>query len=131
MIEPRTKLGRHIWDGLEIEYEDCRIIGGQGLTICREAVFFLVTNVLIVFGLVAFDNALAVMHAFPALFPVVPSLPSPILLVRALLVPPRAYDIGRIKGLQKALARLRAKSRSFYLASSVFEGRLRIDLIIL
>ena len=34
-------------------------------------------------------------------------------------------------GLQQALRRLRAKSRSFYLASGVFQGRLRVDLILL
>ena len=115
VIESGTKLGWHLWDGLEIE----------------EAVFFLVTNVLIVFGLIAFDNAFAILTTFPSLFPRLPSLPSPALLIRALLVPPRFYDEQRIVGLQRALARLRAKSRSFYLASGVFEGRLRIDLVLL
>ena len=33
--------------------------------------------------------------------------------------------------MQQALGRLRAKSRSFYLASGVFQGRLRIDLVLL
>jgi 15-cis-phytoene synthase / lycopene beta-cyclase len=89
------------------------------------------TNVLIVFGLIAFDNALAVLQAFPSLFPIVPPRPSPVLLIRALLTPTREYDLERIAGMQQALSRLRAKSRSFYLASSVFEGRLRIDLILL
>lgn len=115
VIESGTKLGWHLWDGLEVE----------------EAVFFLVTNVLIVFGLVAFDNALAILHAFPSLFPSIPSLPSPILLVQALLTPQWAYDGDRIEGMRQALTRLRAKSRSFYLASGVFQGRLRIDLILL
>ena len=41
------------------------------------------------------------------------------------------YDNDRIVGLQEALARLREKSRSFYLASGCFQGRLRIDLILL
>ena len=89
------------------------------------------TNVLVVFGLIAFDNALAVLQAFPSLFPSLSPRPSPILLIRALLIPTRRYDLGRIAGMQQALARLRAKSRSFYLASSVFEGRLRIDLVLL
>ena len=60
-----------------------------------------------------------------------PLHPSPILLVQALLVPTNAYDEDRVEGMQQALARLRAKSRSFYLASGVFQGRLRIDLILL
>ena len=115
VIEPGTKFGLHVWDGLEIE----------------EAVFFMVTNVLIVFGLIAFDNALAVLQTFPSLFPSIPYLPSPVLLVRALLTSTKSYDDDRIEGLQQALARLRAKSRSFYLASGVFQGRLRIDMILL
>ncbi|KAL6713461.1 hypothetical protein ACLMJK_008926 [Lecanora helva] len=115
VIESGTKLGWHLWDGLEIE----------------EAVFFLVTNVLIVLGLIAFDSAIAILHTFPDLFPTVPALPSPILLVRALLIPAAAYSDERIRGLQQALTRLRAKSRSFYLASGVFQGRLRLDLILL
>ena len=86
---------------------------------------------LIVFGLVAFDNAYAILQTFDGLFPKVPPLPSPLLLVRALLVPTSKYDDNRIEGLQQALARLKAKSRSFYLASGVFQGRLRIDLMLL
>lgn len=115
VIESGTKLEWHLWDGLDIE----------------EAFFFLVTNILVVFGLVAFDNATAILNAFPSLFPTVPALPSPVLLVRALLVPTSQYDDFRISGLAQALARLRAKSRSFYLASGTFEGRLRVDLILL
>lgn len=33
--------------------------------------------------------------------------------------------------MQQALGRLKAKSRSFYLASGVFQGRLRVDLVLL
>ncbi|TKA60853.1 hypothetical protein B0A49_10452 [Cryomyces minteri] len=115
VIESGTKLGIHLWDGLEIE----------------EAFFFLATNSLIVFGLIAFDNAMAILYAFPSLFPEVPALPSPVLLVRALLTPTSKYDEERIRGLTEAVDRLRRKSRSFYLASGVFQGRLRIDLIVL
>ena len=79
----------------------------------------------------AFDNALAVLHTFPTQFPSIPLLPSPILLVQALFFPTSAYNDDRIEGMQQALARLKAKSRSFYLASGVFQGRLRIDLILL
>lgn len=114
-IEFGTKLGIQIWDGLELE----------------EAVFFLATNVLIVFGLAAFDNALAVLWTFPALFPIVPELPSPVLLVRALLADSSRYDRERVTGIEESAIRLQKKSRSFYLASSVFSGRLRIDLTLL
>ncbi|MCJ1313539.1 hypothetical protein MMC25_007218 [Agyrium rufum] len=115
VIESGTKTGVHMWEGLEIE----------------EAIFFLATNVLIVFGQVAFDNALAILQAFPAVFPSVSSLPPPHQLVEALLYPANKYNEARLVGLRESLARLRRKSRSFYLASSVFPGRLRIDLILL
>lgn len=116
VISPSTKTGLHIWPNLEAE----------------EALFFLLTNTLVVTGLVAFDNAVAILHTFPAHFPAhIPTLPSPALLVRALLLPASTYADDRIHGLQQAAARLRTKSRSFYLASSTFQGRLRIDLVLL
>lgn len=126
-----TKLGWHLWDGLDLEYGPLRLQSIARLTSYREAFFFLVTNTLIVLGLVAFDNALAILNTFPDLFPDVQSLPSPVQLVKALLVRPSRYEDERILGLQDALKRLRKKSRSFYLASGCFQGRLRIDLILL
>jgi 15-cis-phytoene synthase/lycopene beta-cyclase len=114
-IESGTKLGIYLWDGLEIE----------------EAIFFLATNTLIVFGLVAFDHAMSILLTFPRLFPKVPELPSPVMLVQALLTNPSKYDTGRVIGIQQAVQRLQKKSRSFYLASSTFSGRLRIDLVLL
>ncbi|KAF2106511.1 Lycopene beta-cyclase [Lophiotrema nucula] len=115
VINQGTKYGRHLWDGLDIE----------------EALFFLLTNTLIVFGQVAFDNALAVLYTFPRSFPDPPVLPSPALLVHALLFPASAYDPERIRGLQEAVVRLKKKSRSFYLASSTFQGQIRTDLLLL
>lgn len=101
------------------------------LTQSREAIFFLVTNTLIVFGLIAFDNAIAILNTFPLHYPSVAHLPSPVMLVRALLLPAAAYDTDRLAGLEEAVDRLQRKSRSFYLASGVFQGRLRADLIML
>jgi 15-cis-phytoene synthase / lycopene beta-cyclase len=115
VIESGTKIGMHLWDGLEVE----------------EALFFLATNTLIVFGLVAFDHALSILLTFPRLFPNVPELPSPVLLVQALLTNRSRYDGDRIIGIREAVARLQLKSRSFYLASSAFTGRLRINLVLL
>ncbi|KAF2131972.1 terpenoid synthase [Dothidotthia symphoricarpi CBS 119687] len=115
VISKGTKYSVHLWDGLEIE----------------EALFFLVTNTLIVFGQLAFDNALAVLHTFPTLFPDPPLLPSPVVLMRALLTPRSQYDDARLTGLQEAVHRLKKKSRSFYLASSTFPGLLRADLLLL
>lgn len=114
-IESGTKLGIQMWPHLEVE----------------EAVFFLATNALIVFGSCAFDNSIAILDAFPDLFPVVPEIPSPVLMTKSLLVPTSDYDGERLKGLKNALTILSKKSRSFYLASGVFSGRLRIDLVIL
>ncbi|KAI7158685.1 Lycopene beta-cyclase [Hortaea werneckii] len=115
VIEKGTKTGWELWPGLEAE----------------EAIFFFLTNCLIVFGLVAFDNAVAILNTFPVHFRKVPALPSPALLIKALLLPAGTYDDDRILGIQQSVDRLRAKSRSFYLASSTFQGRLRIDLVIL
>ncbi|QRC90822.1 bifunctional lycopene cyclase/phytoene synthase, partial [Parastagonospora nodorum SN15] len=115
VISPGTKYGVHLWDGLEIE----------------EALFFFVTNTLIVFGQLAFDNALAVLYTFPALFPKPPSMPTPLDLINALWVSPYKYDRARLAGLQDAVLRLKRKSRSFYLASATFPGPLRSDLLLL
>ncbi|RSM12529.1 Bifunctional lycopene cyclase/phytoene synthase [Fusarium oligoseptatum] len=112
-ISSGTKHGIELWRGLDIE----------------EAIFFLLTNTLIVFGLVAFDHALAILNTFPERFRNHSGLPSPLLLVQALLLPKAQYDEERIAGLVKATALLSKKSRSFYLASGAFEGKLRIDLI--
>lgn len=117
VIESGTKLGIHLWPGLEIE----------------EAVFFLLTNTMIVFGLLAFDNAVALIDTFPSRpATTAPSaLPSPAALVKALLAPSSRYDKTRLASLRQAISVLRGKSRSFYLASSVFERGLRTDLILL
>lgn len=114
-IELGTKLGIHVWPHLEIE----------------EAVFFLLTNMLVVWGAVAYDNAVGILDAFPEVFPDVPATPSPVLLLKALFLPTARYDSRRIQGLNNALSVLAKKSRSFYLASGVFMGRVRIDLILL
>ncbi|KAF1947261.1 Lycopene beta-cyclase [Clathrospora elynae] len=115
VINTGTKYGVHLWDGLEIE----------------EALFFFVTNTLIVCGQLAFDNALAVLHTFPKLFANPPLLPSPKILVLALLTPCSMYDDARLTGLKEAVHRLKQKSRSFYLASATFPGPLRADLLLL
>lgn len=114
-IESGTKLGVTVWGSLEVE----------------EAIFFAATNVLIVFGLGAFDNALAVIDTFPDISESAPACPTPVILIKALFIswPPERKE--RIAGIQEAVERLCRKSRSFYLASSTFSGRLRIDLILL
>ncbi|KAK2600490.1 hypothetical protein N8I77_010018 [Diaporthe amygdali] len=114
-IESGTKLGVTIWGSLEVE----------------EAIFFAATNVLIVFGLGAFDNALAIIDAFPDVFESAPECPKPTMLIKALFIFWSPERKERIRGIQEAVERLCRKSRSFYLASSTFAGRLRIDLVLL
>lgn len=114
-IESGTKLNYQLFGSLEIE----------------EAIFFLITNILVVFGIAAFDKAVAVCDAFPDRFArAADSLPL-VELLRARVTPSSQYDMERIFGIREAVTRLSKKSRSFYLASSVFPGRLRIDLTLL
>lgn len=118
-IEPGTKLGVRVWGSLEVE----------------EAVFFLATNVLIVFGLGAFDYGLAVADVFPDVFcdaaAAAPRRPAFVGLLRTVVMTWSGEKRGRVRGIQEAVRRLCRKSRSFYLASSFFTGRLRIDLVLL
>jgi 15-cis-phytoene synthase/lycopene beta-cyclase len=86
---------------------------------------------MIVFGLAAFDNALAVMHTMTPADKSITTFPSPATLIRALLRPSSEYDEGCLKGIREAVQCLKNKSRSFYVASGTFEGKLRIDLILL
>ncbi|GKT96146.1 bifunctional lycopene cyclase/phytoene synthase [Colletotrichum tofieldiae] len=113
-IESGTKLELQLFGSLEIE----------------EATFFLVTNMLIVFGVAAFDKAVAVCDAFPDKFDK-PADALSMSLLRARVFPSSKYDMQRILGIRQAVTRLAKKSRSFHLASSVFPGRLRIDLTLL
>lgn len=114
-IETGTKLGSQLFGSLELE----------------EAIFFLISNTLVVFGIAAFDKAVAICDAMPELFPQ-PADSLPIVsLLKARVLSSSAYNMDRINGIREAVARLQRKSRSFYIASSVFPGRLRIDLTLL
>ena len=84
---------------------------------------------MVVFGLLAFDNALAILQTFPELFPQVSSTPSPLLAMKALMMPYDGYNEDALVGLSQASERLQSKSRSFHLASSAFSGPVRVDLI--
>ncbi|GAA5840019.1 hypothetical protein JCM11251_006588 [Rhodosporidiobolus azoricus] len=114
VIEKGTKLG---WSyrGLEIE----------------EAVFFLLTNVMIVFGLIACDYCLAIhdlrsydskaSSVFPPLSDFLPII----------LNNPDAKQRERINDLRASMEILSVHSKSFSTASMVFDGRLRLDLLAL
>lgn len=114
-IETGTKLNNQLFGSLDLE----------------EAVFFLITNMLVAFGIAAFDKAVAVCDAFPDRFPQ-PADRLPIMsLIKARILPSSKYDMDRVIGIGEAVQRLKRKSRSFYLASSVFPGRIRMDLTLL
>ena len=86
---------------------------------------------MIVLGLIAFDNCIAVMQTFPTLCSRKGGKPSIFLSIKALILPVSRFDSERIISLTQAVKRLQQKSRSFYVASSTFAGELRIDLILL
>ena len=86
---------------------------------------------MVVLGLVAFDNAMAIVQTFPSAFRVQSTLPSPIRALRILLSSSNTFGQNRIQALRESIDILKQKSRSFYLASSAFEGSLRIDLVLL
>nr|AKR17054.1 lycopene cyclase/phytoene synthase [Sporobolomyces pararoseus]UGY86997.1 bifunctional lycopene cyclase-phytoene synthase [Sporobolomyces pararoseus]UGY87003.1 bifunctional lycopene cyclase-phytoene synthase [synthetic construct] len=112
VIEQGTKLGLS-YRGLEIE----------------EAVFFLLTNLMIVFGLVACDYCLAVHDlrsydkGYSSPFPPIQDF-LPILANQ-----PDTKQAQRIIDLRNAIDILEVHSKSFSTASMVFDGRLRLDLL--
>lgn len=96
----------------------------------EEAIFFLLTNVLIVFGLAACDKSLAIHDVYPDLYPLRSSqFPSPVSVMRSILTSPDSYPPNRLSDLKVALSLLKDKSKSFYTASMIFEGKLKLDLL--
>ncbi|RAH80483.1 terpenoid synthase [Aspergillus japonicus CBS 114.51] len=112
-IESATQLGVHVF-GLEIE----------------EMLFFLVTNVMIVFGLVGFDYACAMAEYTTIRTGVAPSTMRNAVkgVLQAVFHPP-AIEASVIADLQQAVARLHEKSQSMFVGSALFQGPVRVDLI--
>ncbi|KAF8585431.1 terpenoid synthase [Ramaria rubella] len=131
IIEKDTKLNWQLWGALDIE----------------EALFFLITNTLVVLGLVAWydtsvvlsrrpltepllsDKIFAVMDAFPDKFPPFDYAPSPVAMLRALTLRPSKHDIHHLHCLRYALQILQTKSPSFYFASAAFPNQCRLYLL--
>lgn len=88
------------------------------------------TNVMIVFGLVAIDNAIA-LHEYKAFtsFNPVGEIPSVTRLIVPFVNDNREYDQDLLQNLSQAVLILKKKSQSMYLGSAIFQGQLRIDLI--
>ncbi|KAI9925095.1 hypothetical protein MW887_006503 [Aspergillus wentii] len=115
VIEDDTKLNIQLWGRLDIE----------------EALFFLVTNVMIILGQMAIDNAVA-LATYKVAISELASFPSFGELI-ALYIRERSAKVDEdfVDGLSDAVQRLAQKSQSMYMGSAMFQGQLRIDLIFL
>ncbi|KAF3481707.1 phytoene synthase [Arthroderma uncinatum] len=116
VIENGTKMNLQLWAGFEVE----------------EALFFLVTNLMVVLGLSAIDNAVALFeyNAFIST-DAVGQMPSILQLIAPFLKSSHQYDTTVLREISQAVSLLQKKSQSMYLGSAVFEGQLRLDLIAL
>ncbi|KAK6831600.1 Bifunctional lycopene cyclase/phytoene synthase [Aspergillus parasiticus] len=115
-VEAPTKLGVQLWIGMDIE----------------EVLFFLITNIMIVFGLVCIDYAIAMATCELAQSPqAVQSLPSYFRVLVRFVTNKYHPDKRFVTSLGKAVERLAASSQSMYMGSAMFQGPLRIDLILL
>lgn len=96
----------------------------------REALFFLVTNMMVVIGLIGCDYAYALQEYE---FLSQPASDTYITLRRALslLARPLPIDASLKTTLSQAVYCLQEKSQSMFLGSALFQGQLRIDLIFL
>ncbi|RAH65673.1 phytoene synthase [Aspergillus aculeatinus CBS 121060] len=116
VIEDDTKLGWEVWRNMDIE----------------EAVFFLLTNVLIVFGFAAIDFTIALTDGKLAQSKSsIHGVPSYGQIFRNFVFSPQKLDPDFVARLSKAVRCLATSSQSMYMGSSMFQGPLRIDLIFL
>lgn len=92
--------------------------------------FFLVTNMMTVFGLVGFDYACAMAEYTTICTGVAPSTTRDAVkdVLQAVTHPP-AIQASVIADLQQAVARLHEKSQSMFVGSALFQGPVRVDLI--
>lgn len=133
-ISDRTKLDYQVFGALEVEYDlnpsSLRI--GEKLTMKREALFFFVTNTMIVFGLVAMDQVIAVSEYYAAKPEATAKPPS---LARCLVLSCSDWQQDRdgafLRTLSEAVDTVSRKSQSMFMGSAMFQGALRIDLIFL
>ncbi|KAE8379185.1 Lycopene beta-cyclase [Aspergillus bertholletiae] len=115
-IETPTKLGFQLWSGMDIE----------------EMLFFLATNVMIVFGLACVDHAIAIATCQRAQSPeAVQNFPSSFGILAQFVTNKYHPDKQFVASLGKAAARLAASSQALHVGSAMFQGPLRVDLIFL
>ncbi|KAJ5128682.1 uncharacterized protein N7443_005801 [Penicillium atrosanguineum] len=117
VIERGTKVDIQLWGSLDLE----------------EAVFFLVTNVMVVLGLVTVDHALAMAEYDMVMTKPADSHQSSIAQIfwSYMTSQWRSFDVRFLEGLNAAIEKLSQKSQSMYLGSAMFQDRLRIDLVLL
>ncbi|EZF32085.1 hypothetical protein H109_07034 [Trichophyton interdigitale MR816] len=117
VIGSGTKVNIQLWDGLELE----------------EALFFLVTNVMITIGIAGVDNAIALFEykAFVSTTAVGEMRSIPGLFTFFLTRSRRHCDKNVLQEMSQAITLLKQKSQSMYLGSALFEGQIRLDLIAL
>lgn len=76
------------------------------------------------------DYSLAIHDTYPEHYPLepncFPSIPS---VLKSVITAPEMYDTARLDHLKIAIALLRAKSKSFYVASLLLDGKLKLDLL--
>lgn len=84
---------------------------------------------LVVFGCVAVDFTMAVHDVSAASWGIPQHQPNARSIIRCILASADEYPQGRLSALASAADVVRRKSRSFWTASFVFEGALRLDLL--
>jgi 15-cis-phytoene synthase/lycopene beta-cyclase len=99
----------------------------------REALFFLMTNMMIVFGMTTIDHALAIAEYDMIICNLADShRPSFFRIFWSYMTSQRrCFDTPFLKGLNAAIKKLSQKSQTMYLGSAMFSDRLRVDLIML
>ncbi|PYH70974.1 Lycopene beta-cyclase [Aspergillus vadensis CBS 113365] len=116
VIQVGTKLDWQIWGKLDIE----------------EALFFLLTNMMIVFGVSVSDFAIALTHGRLASSPgTIKAPPSYKNILYDFVRLPHTLDDDFVACIDESVCRLAVSSQSMYIGSAMFQGPLRIDLIML
>ncbi|GKZ51979.1 hypothetical protein AbraIFM66951_008949, partial [Aspergillus brasiliensis] len=116
IIDDDFKLGWQLWRRLDIE----------------EAMFWILSNALIVFGLAVTDFAIALTHGHLAKSPgSIEAIPSYSQVLRNFFCFSHKLDATFVTSLRKSVNRVAAASQSMYMGCAMFEGPLLIDLIFL
>lgn len=98
----------------------------------REALFFLLTNMMIVFGIAVSDFAIALTYGRLASSPGTINTPlSYYHVLHDFVRLPHTLNDDFVASIDESVCRLAISSQSMYIGSAMFQGPLRIDLIML